>query len=339
MDDKKGNIFFSEDEIAYSIILNEKLRNSVVAFVDELERQGVLKMFINGDKLDELAAKFDSLEILTGEFAYIECSKAMLKRDYDSHFYRQVARQIAALNVREKEKIFGYISNLLELWQTPKHSSDLFLATCDLAVRLRAVYARAVDVYFGQKMGEGIGVVPRNNDISKIQTFWEQLTKQRQEIFRLLSEALPLGVENYDDASCWAIQRKRTFDRIDFTTAFDVVDFENTYHSFFGNTPVVGSGKTRAEVKKIVEETYKRLLLKDCLLQIENPKNQTSAKITSMILKSSKEMTLRMQMRYIQAFFMFYREDAHITREVASSGRENNPVKFNNGKRGFNIPS
>ena len=339
MDDKKAKNLLSEDEIAYSIILNEKLRNIVVGFVDELERQGILEMFINGDKLDELVTKLDSLEILTGEFAYIECSKAMLKRDYDAHFCRQVVRQIAVLNVSEKEKIFGYISNLLELWQMPKHSSDLFLVACDFAVRLRAVYAKAVDVYFSQKMGEGFKVVSRRNDIDKIQTFWEELTKQRQEIFKLLSEALPLGIDNYDDASCWAIQRRRIFNRIDFAPALDIVDFESTYHSFFGNTSVVDSGKTRAEVRKIVEETYKRLLIKDCLLQIENPKNQTSAKITSMIRKSSQEMTLRMQMRYIQAFFMFYREESHIAREVARSGGEKNPVKFNNGKRGFNIPS
>lgn len=338
MDVKKSRPL-SEDEICGRLIVDENLRRTVIDFVDLLDKQGILEMFIVGDKLDELIAALNEKDILTGEFAQVEYCGAMLRRYYESHFLRQVARQVAAATVTTDEQIASATQLVIELWQTPKHCSDLFLATCDLGTRLRKVYAVAIDQYFRQKVEKGICVISRSEDTEKVTTYWEELTKEKNVIFKLLDEAIPLGIEVSEEAMKWANVKKKVFNRIDFSSAMELTDFETVYEVLFGMMPSTPSGKTKSQAQDEVSYAFKILVLKDCLSQIPSIKNQTGTKITSMVQKEAKEDSLRIMMRYIQAFFMFYREDAAIVRRRQKEQLAENMLKFDNRGKGYNIPN
>lgn len=338
MQDKQNVNPLSVDAITTKITGTKQWRDIVVDFVQQLENHGILRMFMNGEKLDELNSKLNSLQILVGTYSKLDYRGEMLVRYYESHFCRQVARQIAAVEATSDEEIEIHLKSVIELWQTPKHASDLFLAMCDLPVALRKVYQAAIDDYFEKKYDTGLHVVSRSENMEKILNFWEDLSETKKEIFRLLDEAMPLGIEHSEETEEWVKNHKDEFAGINFAAARKLTEFDTVYEIFFGSSPRTKSGFTRAETKVKVYQSYKVLVLKDCLAEIPEPQAQTGKAITKVLENKAKDESLRLIIRFIQAFFMFYREDARIVRErMRRSLIQSMPTLYNGGT--INIPN
>ena len=105
MHDERNINPLREDEITMHIIANNELRDKVVGFVRRLNDLGVLKIFMDGDELDKLNEVLRSQNILSGQYASINYTGANLLRNYESHFCRQVARQVAFVKVYDENEI------------------------------------------------------------------------------------------------------------------------------------------------------------------------------------------------------------------------------------------
>lgn len=338
MHDKKRVIPLSVEAIKDCIFEDAHLRDIVLDFVQQLENHGILKMFMVGDKFDELTSKLDSLGILTGSFAELNYRGDMILGYYQVHFGHQIARQIAAAQAKTKDEIQIHLNSVIELWQTPKHASDLFLAVCDFAVRVRKVYQTAIDIYFKQKCETGLCVVSRSDNTEKILDYWEDLSKEKKEIFSLLDAALPLGIEHSEETEIWILNHKDEFDRIDFDAAIQLTDFDTVFEIFFGNTRVTSSGIKKSDAKVMVYQSYKALVLKDCLAEVKDTDAQTGENLTRVLQTKVNDEALRLIIRFIQAGFMFYREDARTVRErTRRSVIESMPTLYNGGT--INIPN
>ena len=338
MHDKQNVSPLSIDEITTKIIATAKWRNEVVDFVQQLEKHGILKMFMNGDSLDKLNSKLNDLQILVGPYAKLDYRGEMLIRYYESHFCHQVARQIAAVGATTDEEIDTHLKSVIELWQTPKHASDLFLAMCDLPIALRKVYQAAIDDYFEKKYETGLYVVSQSDNMKKISNYWETLSESKKEIFKLLDHAMPLGIEDSEETEAWISNHEDEFCKVDFSAARKLTDFDTVYKIFFGRSTTTQAGFTRAETKLKVYQSYKALVLKDCLTEIPDSDAQTGKAITNVLKKKAKDEPLRFIIRFIQAFFMFYREDARLVRErTRRSIIQSMPTLHNGGT--INIPN
>lgn len=338
MRDERNITPLREDEITMYIIANNEMRDKVVGFVSRLYDLGVLKIFMDGDELDKLNEILRSQNILSGQYASINYTGADLLRNYESHFCRQVARQIAAVKVRSEEEIEKYLDVILELWQTPKHAFDLFLEICDLATRLRNVYQMAIGEHFERKTQKGLYVVSKSDNVEKITSYWEGLSKERDEIFALLNTALPLGTESSEDTVKWMEENRDILDRIDFTAMMEHADFETGYEILFLNKPKTVSGIWKEDVRSIVMKSFKALVLKDCMEILHDPLDKTSEAFTSVIQGKAKDESLRYLIRFVQAMFMFYRDDARIIRErTRRTVIQSLPTLHNGGT--INIPN
>lgn len=338
MHDKKRVIPLSVEAIKDCIFEDAHLRDIVLDFVQQLENHEILKMFMVGDKFDELTSKLDSLGILTGPFAELNYRGDMILGYYQVHFGYQIARQIAAAQAKTKDEIQIHLNSVIELWQTPKHASDLFLAVCDFAVRVRKVYQTAIDGYFKQKCETGLRVVSRSDNTEKILDYWEGMSKEKKEIFSLLDAALPLGIEHSEETEKWILNHKDEFDRIVFDAAIQLTDFDTVFEIFFGNTRVTSSGIKKSDAKVMVYQSYKALVLKDCLAEVKDADAQTGENLTRVLQTKVNDEALRLIIRFIQAGFMFYREDARTVRErTRRSVIESMPTLYNGGT--INIPN
>ena len=338
MNDKKSVIPLSVDAIKDYIFEDASLRDVVLDFVQQLENHGILKMFMVGNKFDELTSKLNSLGILTGPFAGLDYRGDMILGYYQVHFGHQIAKQIAAAQVTTKDEIAIRLDCVIELWQTPKHASDLFLAVCDFAVRVRKVYQAAIDSYFKQKVETGLRIGYRSDNTEKVLNYWEEMSKSKKEIFSLLDAALPLGIESSEETEIWILNHRDEFDRIDFDAATKLTDFETVFEIFFGNTRVTSSGIKKSDAKVMVYQSYKALVLKDCLTEVKDAEAQTGENLTSVLQAKANDDALRLIIRFIQAGFMFYREDARLIRErTRRSVIESMPTLYNGGT--INIPN
>ena len=338
MHDERNITPLREDEITMYIIANNELRDKVVGFVCRLNDSGVLKMFMDGDELDKLNEILRSQNILSGQYASINYNGADLLRNYESHFCRQVARQIAATKAYNETEIEKYLDVILELWQTPKHAFDLFLEICDLATRLRNVYQIAIGEHFERKTHKGLYVISKSNNMEKITSYWEDLSKARDEIFALLNAALPLGTESSETTVKWMEENKDVVDGIDFGPMMGYADFETGYEILFLNKPKTVSGIWKEDARSIVMKSFKALVLKDCMEVLEDSLDKTSEAFTSVIQEKVKDESLRYLIRFVQAMFMFYRDDARTIRErTRRTVIQSLPTLHNGGT--INIPN
>ena len=327
-----------EDEITMHIIANNELRDKVVGFVRRLNDLGVLKIFMDGDELDKLNEVLRSQNILSGQYASINYTGANLLRNYESHFCRQVARQVAFVKVYDENEIERYLDMVLELWQTPKHAFDLFLGICDLATRLRNVYQMAIREHFERKTKQGLQVISKSDDVEKITSYWENLTKERDEIFSLLNSALPLGTESSECTAKWMEENKDVVYGIDFSLMMGYADFETGYEILFLNQPKTVSGIWKKDARNIVMKSFKALVLKDCIEVLENSWDKTSESFTRVIQEKAKDESLRYLIRFVQAMFMFYRDEARMIREgTRRTIIQSLPTLYNGST--INIPS
>ena len=88
----------------------------------------------------------------------------------------------------------------------------------------------------------------------------------------------------------------------------------------------------------MVYQSYKALVLKDCLTEVKDADAQTGENFTTVLQAKANDDALRLIIRFIQAGFMFYREDARLIRErTRRSVIESMPTLYNGGT--INIPN
>ena len=313
-DEKIG---YSVEKTTLEIIGTPNLRNMCLEFSDMLDTQGIYKWFIRGDKLDELIELLNSLGVMTGEFSLIRISDETLRKNNDANIIRQIAQQLCTLRLHTSLEISAGIENMISLWKTSKHASDLFLAICDFSVQLRKVLQNAVDRYVQRKVQEGMFVVPRSGDLDKVDEFWETLTKNKNRIAEAMNEALPLGIEDIGDSLKWMDKHGKIYSRLDFSEAMKLTDFDSAYYAFYEDKATSASLIPKEVVKEEVEKKFKALLLNDVFGKLAEDGKRVKASINDEVKSMAEEKTLRVTLRYVQAFFMFYREDAKLARELA----------------------
>ena len=312
-----GKIGYSAEEITLKIINTPILRNMCLEFSDMLDTQGIYKWFIRGDKLDELIELLNSLDVMTGEFSLLHISSKTLRKNNDANIIRQIAQQLCTLRLRTDLEIFLGIGNMLTLWKTSKHAPDLFFAICDLGVKLGKVYQNAVDRYVKRKVEEGMFKVPEGGDLDNVNEFWETLTKNKNRIAEAMDAALPLGIEDIGDSLKWMSENENIYLRLNFSEAMKLTDFESAYYDFYEDKSRTAAFMPKDIVKKEVERKFKALLLNDVFEKLTDDGMRTRDCINDEISAITQDRTLRVTLRYVQAFFMFYREDAKLARELA----------------------
>lgn len=311
-----GKIGYSVEEITSKIISTPTLRDMCLEFSNMLDTQGIYEWFIREGKLDELINLLNSLEVMTGEFSLLHISSETLRKNNDANIIRQIAQQLCNLRLHNDLEISLGTENMLSLWETSKHAPDLFLAICDLGVKLRKVYQKAVDRYVKRKVEEGMYMVPEVGDLDNVSEFWETLTKNKNRIAEAMDEALPLGIEDITESLKWMNKNGNLYECLDFSEVMKLTDFESAYYDFYEDKSTSASLMPKKIVKKKVEENFKALLLNDVFEVLPREDDvRTQANINAALKLIAQEKTLRVKLRYVQAFFMFFREDAKCARD------------------------
>ena len=317
-----GKIGYSAEEMTSKIINTPILRNMCLECSDMPDTQGIYRWFIREEKLDELITLLNSLGVMTGEFSLLHISSETLRKNNDANIIRQIAQQLCTLRLHTDLEISLGIENMLTFWKTSKHAPDLFLAICDLGVKLRKVYQNAVDRYVKRKVEEGMFKVPEGGDLDKVNEFWETLTRNKNRIAEAMDAALPLAIEDIGDSLKWMSENENIYLRLNFSEAMKLTDFESAYYDFYEDKSRTAAFMPKDIVKKEVERKFKALLLNDVFEKLTDDGMRTRECINDEISAMAQDRTLRVTLRYVQAFFMFFREDANRARTMAQKLQE-----------------
>ena len=169
------------------------------------------------------------------------------------------------------------------------------------------------------------------------------MLSQKAKLHGLMMDAFPSGIEHHAKSSKWIKSHKEEFDEINpylnlvvETIPYDIIQ------SHFTQNEIVPTKKSAEEIKAREIELFKCIFLDDVFEAID--KNGFEARpevISEMISNFYLENPIYVHIRFIQACYMFYREEYFCREEEKIEYMFSTmPELFNQGLMGsINIPS
>lgn len=315
----RGDFMFNNgaldpETIVNYILLTAEAREQILEFVTNLDNQGILKLFINGQKLDELMATLRKESVLSGNFAWIDFSSEYLVRDFNSEFICCFATQLSYNGVCEKSEIIPKIRELISELSEPASALGLYLWLFEYAAMVSNNFAQAINYYYS--CHPGIDIHP---------------------MVKMMTSAIP-AVRKYT-ANCkyWAITRPKTFNKVNIESFLPEAPFDASYQYFFKEALKTAGGCTKEQIYEETVHMFKLMLIDDVFEKITSSKKRTSGNISAELMKMYEERKIYIYIKFVRACFEVSLDDM----ERARIKYENeNPVMPAYSNNGFgNIPS
>lgn len=324
----------TQSEIVAAIFESDEAFETIQRFIESLASQGVLKLFICEDGLKKLTEKLIEEKALHDQYADLGKSSISITTRYVYYYAQHLARTIFENGVGLLEDVSVWVKPLIEIDNDPVYAVHLFNTLAGYAMSVKSVYVQAVDYHFS-KMKEEFEHSKMNT--AKRRSYWNKVVAQRAEYSLLIEQAFPAGLKDAYKAKVWRSKKTNTFLRVNFGPVIESVPFKDVEKTFSeSDDQVFKTRKAIYEVESDVLNRFKNLILEDVLEYIEkNGLRKTSNVMNEVICKLNDERPAYVNMRFVQAFYEFYREDyAKRQRQFADAMFPGNPEFSNNGRWG-----
>ena len=330
----------TELEIQTRILQSDILIERIEKFIAELDRQGVLGLFINQEAFSAFTQMVAEEDILHDQFKVLESIGSSVLKNYVIYYIRNIAKTLAINEYNDEYDFTEWGSRIISMDSDPEYIFDLYFSLMEYAVEISEMFGKAVEFHFRvmeYEYNEG-GLKARAKN-----TLWKKILSQKVKLQGLMMDAFPSGIEYHATSSKWIKTHKEEFDEVNpyLNLVVEAIPYD-VIQRHFTQTEIVPTKKSAEEIKAREIELFKCILLDDVFEVInENGFDTRPEVISEMVTKLYLDSPIYVHMRFIQACYMFYREEYFCREEEKIEYMFSTmPELFKQGMVGsINIPS
>lgn len=330
----------TQNEIMSAIFESDEAFGMIQRFIESLASQGVLELFVDEDELKKLKEKLIEEEALHDQYTDLATSAMSITTRYVYYYAHYLARIIYENGVGLSDDVSVWVKPLIEIDNDPTCGVYLFNVLAEYAMNIKAVYTQAIDLHFKKLEFE---FEHSKMNIKSRKNYWKKVVNLKGEFNLLIDQAFPAGFKTAYKAKHWRMNKSDTFLRVNFGPVITSAPFKEIGKNFSDSKdPFFETRKSSSEIETYVLSNFKTLILEGVLEHIEkNGLRKTSNVINEVICILDTERPAYVNMRFVQAFYEFYRDDyAERQRQFAEAVFPNIPEFRNNGRWGnIVIPS
>lgn len=275
----------SQEELVDYIEASPKEKQLIFDFVNNLDRIGVVRLLINGKKLDDFTTELRNRGILTSDSSDIDFSSTSLISDLTDEFIYYFANQLTSFEIFKKDEVLPMLEVLICRVSKPIGVYEIYITLFGFAAKMSNIYFQLLHDYYEEHFDDS-----------------EILTK-------MMLSAIPAIVKPVIHCYSWVYTKYKTFERIAFDNILENLPFDQCCQIFFQNLSVTNGGYSREKIKEEAEYLFKYLIIDDIFKEITNSKKRTSKNINNYLASMIEEKSIYVYIQYIRAFFMLFLED------------------------------
>lgn len=309
----------TQNEIVHAIFESDEAFTSIQRFVEQLASQGVLEIFVSEAGLKKLRNRLIEEEALHDQYADLGKSGISIVTRYVYYYVQHLARTIYENGVGLQNDVAVWVKPLLEIDLEPTCCVNLFHTLGQYAIGMKTVFVQAIEFHFQKLEAE---FAKSRTNVKGRKKHWEKLFALRGELSLLIEQAFPVGLKTEYKVKDWRNKKSDTFRRVNFEPVITTAPFKEVHRAFKENQDqLYATRRTSSEVETLVLDNFKTLILQEAFEQIEKDgRRKTGNVINEVICTLYNERPTCVNMRFVQAFYEFYRDDyAERQRELAKT--------------------
>ena len=306
----------TKDDFAMSLIFNKEANRLIIDFVDLLNKQGVLQLFISGKDVDRFTDIIRAKRILEQtSMSFLDAHSEFIVNDYIAQFRFVAAYNLEAAGISDEKDIFSEVQQLFTHVNDPKNALFLFNILQDWAFKNCTLYEKGIEEFAYRNYAE-------REELLKSEEFAIAFQKELQDYECMIRMAFPCGVPNEpSEASNWISRHRKMYSNVDFSPLDDYRCFESCYKE------ITSGGLFRQEsydsLKKRLDDFFERVIMEDVLNVLGDKKKISGSSISKVIAEMANNRPLYVSMKYIQAIILIRTAEkdkmiAHFNNVVAS---------------------
>ena len=329
----------SEHDIQLAILKSSGAMKEIKMFVAELDRQGVIDLFISKSEFDEFVKILVQEECLHEQYMRLDISSDEMIGNFILYYVQLLAKYMYANKYNATHDVAFGVKQFIDIDRDPRNIMSVYLTLVEFSYKVSQAYDEAMNFHFSIKENEYVNTDMNTN---KRRALLRKLSKLKSKLHIMFMEVFLLGAKYTTGTQNWINANKDIYSKIDFNSIISSCPYDDI-QSFFDDSQseVLITNKPKAFVTKKQMEYFCGILLGDVLQQISTNKNQTEVIINETMNSIYQEKTVLVHIRMVQACYMFYRME-YLEREEEKLVYmfSHMPELFNNGKWGnINIPS
>lgn len=329
----------SETDIQLAILKSREAMTEIKSFVAELERQGVIELFISKSAFDAFVRTLVDEQYLHEQYKMLEISGNEVIENFTLYYLQLIARYMQANKYNESYDAAFWVKQLVDLDRDPKNIMSVYMTLIDFSYNVSQMYSEAMNFGFLVKEDEYKTIDMNTN---KRRALLRRLSKLKTKLHMMFMDAFPCGAKYTAGSQQWIKMNKELYSKIRFGSIIYCCPYESI-QSYFdeSQSELLVTNKPKAYIEKKQMEYFEGILLEDVLSRIRSEKDQTEVIINETMHVLYRECPIFVHIRMVQACYMFYRMD-YLEREEEKLVYmfSHIPELFCNGNwGGINIPS
>lgn len=329
----------SEADIQLVILKSHDAMMEIKSFVAELERQGVIELFISKSAFDAFVRTLVEEQYLHEQYKMLEISGKEVIENFTLYYVQLIARYMQANQYNESYDAAFWVKQFVDLDREPQNIMSVYMTLLEFSYEVSKMYNEAMSLGFLVKEDEYKNTAMNTN---KRNAFLRRIYKMKSKLHMMFMDAFPCGTQYTAGPKQWIKMNKELYSKIWFDSIIFGCPYESI-QSYFDDSQseLLVTNKPKDYIEKKQREYFEGILLEDVLSRIRSKKDQTEVVINETMHALYRERPIFVHIRMVQACYMFYRMD-FLEREEEKLVYmfSHMPELFSNSSwGGINIPS
>ena len=295
----------SEHDIQLVILKSSSAMKEIKSFVAELERQGVIELFISKSAFDAFVKTLVEEECLHEQYNMLEISGDEMIGNFTLYYVQLVARYMYANKYSAVYDAALWVKQLVDLDRDPRNIMSVYTALLEFSYKVAQAYNEAMNFHFLIKEDEystaGMNTNTRRSLLRK-------LSKLKNKLSIMYMKVFPCGAWYTPGPQQWIETNKELYSKINFDSIIFGCPYDDIQTYFDeSQSELLRTYKPRDLVKQKQMEYFRGILLEDVLRMVRLKKNKTEVIINKTMQKLYLERPVFVHIRMVQACYMFYR--------------------------------
>ena len=295
----------SEHDIQLVILKSSSAMKEIKSFVAELERQGVIELFISKSAFDAFVKTLVEEKCLHEQHSMLEISGDEMIGNFTLYYVQLVARYMYANKYSAAYDAALWVKQLVDLDRDPRNIMSVYMTLLEFSYKVSQAYNEAMSFHFLIKEDE-YSTADMNTNTRK--SLLRKLPKLKSKLHIMYMDTFLCGARYTPGPQQWIKTNNELYSKIDFDAIILGCPYDDIQTYFDeSQSELLRTYKPKDFVKQKQLEYFKGILLGDVLCRIKSKKNQTEVVINKTMKKLYLERPIFVHIRMVQACYMFYR--------------------------------